>query len=296
MAKLSSLSPSTTQRVLLYGPPKTGKTEIAGALSSDFDLLWFDLEAGKDTLFKLPQSQQERINIISLPDTRGWPIAAETMLKVIKGIKVSICLEHGKVQCLACMKMGRPSEDVCLNEVRAGTIVVIDSLTQLSNSFIAHITKEQDEMYKMQTDDWGNLAKFVDMFLSYVQQLRCHIICITHDTTAELEDGKERVVPVMGSRNSSRNVAKYFDHVVYAQVVNGKHEFGSSTLYKNGITTGSRSGAVLEKQGKNPSLLDIMKGNVHTVTNIAPTPGQVAGNSLNSLRLKLGQANAPKST
>lgn len=290
MAKLSSLSPSTTQRVLLYGPPKTGKTEIAGALSSDFDLLWFDLEAGKDTLFKLPKEQQERINIISIPDTRGWPIAAETMLKVIKGQVCKICEEHGKVNCLPCMKLSKPIEEVCLATLPAGTIVVIDSGTQLSNSFIAHITKEQDELYKMQTDDWGNLAKFIDMFLSYLQQLKCHVILITHETTAELEDGKERVVPVMGSRNSSRNVAKYFDHVVYAQVKNGKHSFGSSTLYQNNITTGSRSGAVLEKL-TNPSLLDIMKGNVSLVNTASPTPATAAANSLNALRAKLG---APK--
>lgn len=288
MAKLSSLSPSTTRRVLVYGPPKTGKTEIVGALSTDFDLLWFDLEAGKDTLFKLPRAQQERINVISIPDTRGWPIAAETMLKVIKGLKCSICEEHGKVACLPCMKMGKPAEEVCLATLPPGTIVVIDSGTQLSNSFIAHITKEQDEMYKMQTDDWGNLAKFIDMFLSYLQQLKCHVILITHETTAELEDGKERVVPVMGSRNSSRNVAKYFDDVVYAQVKNGKHSFGSSTLYQNNITTGSRSGAVLEKL-TNPSLLDIMKGNVSQVISASPTPATVAVNSLNSLKVKLGQ-------
>lgn len=293
MAKLSSLSPSTTQRVLLYGPPKTGKTQIAGALSSDFDLLWFDLEAGKDTLFKLPKEQQERINIISIPDTRGWPIAAETMLKVVKGLKCSICEEHGKVTCLSCMKLSKPQEVVCLAELPAGTIVVIDSGTQLTSSFIAHITKEQDEMYKMQTDDWGHVAKFVDMFLSYLQQLKCHIILITHETEAELEDGKHRVVPVMGSRNSSRNVAKYFDHVVYSQILNGKHEFGSSTLYKNNITTGSRSGAVLEGTGKNPSLLDIMKGNVQLVNPPSPTPSQLAGNSLNSLKARLG---APKTT
>lgn len=292
MAKLSSLSPSTTRRVLVYGPPKTGKTEIVGALSAEFDLLWFDLEAGKDTLFKLPRAQQERINVISIPDTRGWPIAAETMLKVIKGLKCSICEEHGKVACLPCMKMGKPAEEVCLATLPPGTIVVIDSGTQLSNSFIAHITKEQDEMYRMQTDDWGNLAKFIDMFLSYLQQLKCHVILITHETTAELEDGKERVVPVMGSRNSSRNVAKYFDDVVYAQVKNGKHSFGSSTLYQNNITTGSRSGAVLEKL-TNPSLLDIMKGNVSQVISASPTPATAAVNSLNSLKVKLGAAKAP---
>ena len=36
-------------------------------LSKEFNLLWFDLENGVDTLLKLPQEQKERIEVVTLP-------------------------------------------------------------------------------------------------------------------------------------------------------------------------------------------------------------------------------------
>lgn len=285
MAKLSNTTPSGTQRVLVYGPPKTGKTELVGNLTTEFDLIYFGLENGHTTLYKLPREQQERIELINIPDSRSFPMAAETMLKVIKGGKHSICDEHGKVSCLQCMKMGAPVTEVHLgSHLPASTVVVVDSLTQLSTSFIASITKDMDDTYKLQTDDWGNLAKLVDIFLSHVQAAQYNIVCISHEIETDLEDGKTRVVPVSGSRNSSRNTAKYFDHVVYCEVKNGGHKFGSSTLYANNVVAGSRTGAKLESM-KEPSLLDIMKGNVQTIK--SPTPGQVALSSLNNVASQL---------
>ena len=298
MAKLSSTKPSGTQRVLVYGPPKVGKTQLVGALAEQFNLLWFDLENGHDTLYKFPHEWQERIELISIPDSRSTPMAAETMLKVIKGGEHSICEQHGKVFCMECMKHGRATTSVRLDSsLNENTIVVVDSLTQLSTSFIAHMTKDREDLYKMQTDDWGNLAKLVEIFLSHVQAAKFNIICISHETETELEDGKTRLVPVSGSRNSSRNTAKYFDHVVYCQVENGSHKFGSSTLYRNGVVTGSRTGASIEDM-VTPSLLDIMKGKV--ATQISPTPGQIAAGSLsalaNSLSAKVNPLNVLKTS
>ena len=45
--------PKRTHSILLYGPPKVGKTELAGTLAkiNDVDnIYWFDLENGADTL------------------------------------------------------------------------------------------------------------------------------------------------------------------------------------------------------------------------------------------------------
>jgi len=77
MAKLSQVAKSATHTVLVYGPPKVGKTELVGALSEEFNLLWFDLEKGAATLYKLPVEQQDKIELISLPDSRSYPIAIE---------------------------------------------------------------------------------------------------------------------------------------------------------------------------------------------------------------------------
>jgi len=257
--KLSQKSAVKSHRVLVFGPPKSGKTELAGSVAEAFKVIIFDLENGVDTLLKLPVAWQDRVEVISIPDTRGFPIAIETMLKVIKGGPVDICEAHGKVGCMMCKKDNLPSTHIELNTIGLDTIVIVDSLTQLTNSAIAHITKSQPEDYRLEYNDWANLGKLMDTFLSYVQQASFNIICISHETEVEMEDGKQKLVPTAGTKNFSRNTAKYFDEVVYCEVKNKKHIAASSTTYANNILTGSRTGNVLETQTGKASLVSIFQ-------------------------------------
>lgn len=257
--KLSDKPPVVARRILVYGPPKSGKTELVGKLAKYFHLLWCDLENGYTTLLKLPKDLQDKIELVSIPDSRVYPIAVETMLKIIKGDKVDVCEKHGKVNCLLCKKDNLPVTTVHLNALDNNTVVVVDSLTQFSNSCIANITKGQPEDYKLQLDDWGNLKYLIDKFLSQVQAANYSIVCITHEEEVEMEDGKKRIVPVSGSSKSSRNTAKYFDDVVYCEVKNRKHTFGSSTTYGTQTVTGSRAGIALETSAE-PDLYDLFVG------------------------------------
>ena len=250
--KLTQKAVSATHRVLIYGPPKTGKSELAGRLSEFKNLIWFDLENGYTTLLKLPEEWKERIEIISIPDTKSFPVAIETCLKVIRGGPVEICDEHGKVGCPICKKENKSTTKVELNSLNEDTVVVFDSLTQLTNSAIAHITKSQPDDYKLDYNDWGNLGKLMETFLSHIQQASYNVVCISHETEAELEDGKIKLVPVAGTRAFSRNTAKYFDHVVYAEVKNKKHNFYSSTTSASNLNTGSRTGISLESITDSP--------------------------------------------
>lgn len=266
--ELGIISP---QSVLVYGPPKTGKTELVGQLSSEFDLIWFDLENGSATLLKRPRAEQERIELISLPDSRSYPIAIETCLKVIKGGKCIIDNTNGKV--VPVKSAGKEYTELELNTLGPKTIVVFDSLTQLTNSAIAHITKDKPDDYKLAYDDWGNLGKLMDIFLSHVQQAKFHVVCISHETEAEMEDGKVKIVPTAGTRNFSRNTAKYFGHVVYAQVANKKHSFSSSTTSTLNVVVGSRTDVATEKMDS-ASLVPIFKSVA------SPTPGSIAAGKL----------------
>lgn len=277
MAKLSSVPRNPFQSALVYGPPKVGKTQLVSELSEQFNLLWFDLENGHATLFKLPQEQQERIELVCLPDSRSYPIAIETGLKAIRGNRGWIDDETGKwIADEKHLKADKQYTEVHLNALGRDWVVVFDSLTQLTNSAIANITKNQPDDYKLQFDDWGNLGKLMDVFLSHVQTAKFNVVCISHETEAELEDGKVKIVPTAGSRSFSRNSAKYFGHVIYCQVANKKHTFVSSTTGTLNIVTGSRTDVATEKMDK-PSLIPIFKGEVG---NAPQTNGQKAVSSL----------------
>lgn len=284
MAKLNTMKVSATHRVIVYGAPKTGKTELVGQLSEHYNLKWLDLENGHNTLFKLPVPWQERIDMIALPDTKSYPIAAETCLKVVKGAVV-ICNEHGKVSCMICKREEKETTGIDVTTMGVDDILVVDSLTQLSNSIISHITKNQPDDYKLNYDDWGNLAKLLDIFLSEIQQASYNVIVISHEQEVEGENKKKTLTPVGGTRNYSRNVAKFFDHVVYCERKNKKHVFASSTTYATNILTGSRTDVVME-EGDKPSLLAIFKPELYAKS-IGSTAKPTVGAKTNSILANL---------
>lgn len=281
MANLTSRAPSKTHRVLVFGAPKSGKTQLAGELASHYKILWFDLENGFETLLKLPKESQSNIELITLPDTKVYPIAIETMLKVITGNKVEICEAHGKVSCQVCKKLPDSQYSIVeLNSLNDEWVVVVDSLTQLSNSAMNHLTKNCDELYKPEWSDYRNQGQLLDKFLSQIQQAKFNVVCITHECETEMEDGKKKLVPVAGTTNFSRNTAKYFDHVVYSELKNKSHKFASSTTYANNVLTGSRSDVTLESS-QNPSLKQIFTE--HSTTSKPQTNGQIAVDSLKGM-------------
>lgn len=261
--KLTEVEGITPQHVMLFGPSFSGKTELVGRLAEHFNLLWFDLEKGRSVLFKLPQAYKDRIDIIALPDSAGYPIAAETVPKVLKtaetGKAVEICSLHGKVSCGICRRDPSARFDtVNLAALGLDTIVVFDSGSQFTNSLLANITRAQAEDYKLRLDDWGALKFFVEKNMSRVQVAPYHTVWISHDEEVEMVDKKKKIVPVMGSAKSSRNIARYFDHVIYCQVKNREHVSASATTYMTNILTGSRTDVKVE-DSETPSLLPIFK-------------------------------------
>jgi len=241
--KLSTLKANlpVVQRLVIYGPPKSGKTQLVSQLAEHFRLKWFDLENGMSPLMKLPLDWQERIDIAKIPDSKDLPIAVETMLKVVSGAKGTVCARHGKWNCALCGKDASQIPlltDVWLNSLGPRDIVVVDSLTQLATSAMNWVMRGKSDEAKPERDEWGSLKFIMEKFLTNIQQAKYNLICITHEDEVEMVDGRDKLVPVSGSRNTSRNTAKYFDHVVYCNVANKKHAFGSATTYAASVLSG----------------------------------------------------------
>jgi DNA replicative helicase MCM subunit Mcm2 (Cdc46/Mcm family) len=255
--KLSQTTVNRAIHILLYGGPKVGKSELAGELANHgFKLHWFDLENGSITLVRsIPEEYQESVNLFKIPDTKDFPIAIETILKVIKPGKHRLCDQHGKVECPLCKPKALTDETITFSEfdnqsLGPKDIVVFDSLTQLSNSAMNHIGKGKDDTWKPEWENYRAQGQMLERFLSSIQNAPYHVIVITHEAGLEVREGdkEEKIIPVGGTRNFARTVAKYFDEVVYMEVKNKIHRAASSTTYSLNVLTGSRSRTAVEEQ------------------------------------------------
>lgn len=261
--KLTDYVPAMARKILVYGPPKTGKTELVAGLAARKKLWWFDLEDGIKTLVnnpRIPQSSFANIEVFKIPDTQIFPIAARTLLKVIKGKAVAICHLHGAVGCPICAKDSRPTSDIDLSTFTNDDVLVIDSVSQLAASAMNDIQRkviEADQFDKKPDwDDYFNQGRIMDRIFSILQQAPYNVVAISHEQMVEMEDGNKKLVPIGGTSQFSKVFAKYFDDVCYTEIVNKTHRVGSSSTYKNNVISGSRSGKELEKM-KTPNLLEL---------------------------------------
>jgi hypothetical protein len=262
--KLSEYKAKPVHRVLIYGPPKSGKTAVVGKLAEHYNLLWFDLEDGVKTLLnpelKIPPAALDHVTLVQLPDTKDYPIAAETLYKVVDWKPISICEEHGKVNCTICKQKSAPFVELDFSKMDDSWIIVVDSLTQLSNSVMNMILRARGlTSYdaKPEWDDYAKQGAWLDRWLSILQNCPFNVVVISHEMGIEMEDGKEKLTAVGGTRNFSRNLPRYFDHVAYAELKAKKHVLGSSTTYGVNVVTGSRTGAKTEVSVDGNPLLEI---------------------------------------
>jgi len=244
-------------KLLVYGPPKSGKTALVGKLAEHFTLHWIDLENGIKTLLNpamLKPEFRKNVNVINVPDTRFLPVGITTVLDIFRGGEKKICYDHGKVACPLCAK--RPEarwSTIDLSKFTDKDILVIDSLSQLSSSALnkvtlAQIVKPGGEEYKASWDDYAAQGALINQLLSVIQALDIHVAVISHEVDVEKADNKEKLVPVGGTRNASKLSAKYFDEVVYCTVMNRRHRAYNSSVFDPTIVTGGRYGVKLDDQ------------------------------------------------
>lgn len=256
------------EHAIVYGEPKAGKTVLAALLAEFFHVLWLDGDKGlTGARNALHPEMQKRLHVIKIPDDTDYPIMAPTILRIITGRRVEICIQHAVVDCSICKSANQLIVPVELNKLPKNWVVVMDSQTQFYASVLAYAYYKDSKKaigtgvpndYKGDFDYRGYAYQMCDKFGNYMKDLKCQWVSISHEIENDMEDGTKKLTPVAGSRNISSQYGKWFGSMIYAKKVNNKHNFMSSSLYSAGVQTGSRSGVALEKQAI-PSLLHIFR-------------------------------------
>lgn len=266
--KYRDLARRKVQHICIFGDPKSGKSELAMSVATlPFvkKVIWVSMDNGHEVISKLPLEAQDKVDIIVLPDTKEFPVAIDTCLKMVSGAPISICDAHGQVACSVCKRAVTPSNpnptwtNVTLRDEPITTVIVFDHISQLADSAMNFILKGKKDDYFPEWEHFRLQGTLMGKFLMNIQQAPYNCICLSHVCETEMEDGSKKLVPLVGTVPFSRNTGKYFDHIVYCRVANKKHAFGSATTYVASVLTGSRSDVAVEEEkvveGKRASLL-----------------------------------------
>lgn len=253
---LDEYSPSAVRKILVYGPPKSGKTALVGKLAARKKLWWFDGEDGVKTLLNpqmLDPRHRANVNVFRIPDTQHFPVFISTILRVLKGGEQKICHKHGVAACPSCAKDPLAQHSVInVDTFGPDDVLVLDSVSQLAASCMHFICsaaiKAGKDDYKPDWEDYRKQGFLLDRVFSILQAAPYHVVCISHEQLVEMEDGRKKLVPIGGTSNFSKTFAKYFDDVAYCDKVNNKHVAYSSSTYSNNIITGSRAGVAIEQK------------------------------------------------
>ena len=246
--KLSEVSTHSAVKILIFGAPKTGKTSLAGTLAKKYKLHYLDLESGVKTLLNpliLSPEYRNNINVINIPDSRSYPIAVDTLRTIFKGSLTRICDAHGKVNCPVCAKNNASFSEIDLSKFTKEDVLVIDSLSQLALSamnrgIIKELQKPEGDEYRKTFSDYAMQGGIMEHFLSIIQVLNINVVGIAHEIESENLEGREKIVPMMGTRNFSLTASKFFDTIIYTTIVNKQHKAFSNTTHSPTIISGSR--------------------------------------------------------
>lgn len=251
--------------ILVYGPPKSGKTELVATairIPEIARVFWFDIENGIETILGmgLTDEEMEKVTVIKIPDTRDKPEAIATMLKAFSSkIPVTICEQHGTINCVDCKKAGKNAITWLISSLTHNDLVVIDSGSQLADSAMAALCLGKDDMFKPGWDEYGIQGKWLGDILSVIQAAtNTNFVVITHEMCIENDEKKDVFYPLMGTKAFCMKVGKYFGTVVYVHKKLNKHVAGSSSTYLGDRITGSRVRAVIEKKDQKPDMRTIL--------------------------------------
>lgn len=259
--------PPGTWSLLIYGPPKMGKTRLAATIAKVpyiQKIAFFDLENGYETLVTmvkdglLTDEQAKKITIYAIPDTVQVPMAFETIMKCLTVRQEHIICElHGKISCVDCaIKNEKGQVDKLTGQVfdirtfGKEDVVILDTASQLAHSTLSYYLLGKPAGYKAGWDEYGPQGRDLNNALCIVQRARTNFIVTAHELGIEFKENDEeheKIYPLIGTKNFSRTAAKYFSHVAYMHKHLGLHKGGTSSTYREDLVTGSRGGWKLEQ-------------------------------------------------
>ena len=298
-----SLAVPNNHSILIYGDPKSGKTRLAATVAKIPQVrrvFFFDGENGSDTLLSMvrkgvfTEEEAAKIVLFKVSDTPDKPYFIETILRSFfpkqgKTVGVQICAVHGRADCPICIAAKVAEDQWTRFDIQGlghNDWVVIDTGSQLAQSAMESMTKGWGYDQKPSFDEYGGQGRMLSDIMTLIQSAPTNFIMVTHQCVlkeatyteeATTSTGKAttkqasltndvKFYPLVGTKNFSLNVAKYFGTVIYTDQRLKKHVAGSGSTYNSDMITGSRIDILIEKAESADLSLVLPQAGLYPVT------------------------------
>lgn len=214
-------------KLLIYGPPKAGKTTsaITGLLNAGLKVLYLNLETNTDGLME--HADNPNLIVMQLTERAGSQYKAINAM--LKTSIIPICSAHNMYECPTCDPKNVAGFWGASLRAPKGAVVVIDTVTQILLSIRNAIVAENPQ-YESFTIDTGKNAKVdTSLYTMFARKLEAIIgelvtqpypmlfLAHSHNTKNIFEsDASDSFVPLLGSGTSSAslNLARNFAAVI----------------------------------------------------------------------------------
>ena len=239
-------------RDLIYGHPKTRKTYWAlCAAYANMNVVLFDGDDGAHIVNLIEPEFRDRITVLDLRDTVNNPVFAKFVVRLLNDQSPFIWDENEK-RTTANPNTEHYNMFVNPQALTANTVLIFDSWTALNQSVILNYAREQSidlsDAEKTDWDGYGFQSRLLNLILSKLKTLNCHVIVVAHETTYEKRDtsGKkiisQKIQPVSSSGPHAQTLGMHFsDMLRFEWIAKGnlkinayaaKDEQGGSRLIK----------------------------------------------------------------
>ncbi len=242
-----SANNSTGNSLVLYGAPKTGKTQLIGKLAEvGWKIKILDFDCGIKTLVNsVPKQYHNNIEFLSVSSTKLVPRALEVALTAFTKTGPSyFCTEHQVNKCKYCNMPNAEAFEWDYTP-RSDTIYVLDSMTALTNALVFHYGgpgKDDDESFRLEFKEWAFVTGRCTQILANIKNSGCNTIITAHAEIQVDDLARTTISPFAGTSKFSAKWAGDFDHIVYTEIKAAKDYGVYSMPPRAGIQVGTRSG------------------------------------------------------
>jgi len=274
-------------KVILYGAPFTGKTTAAAMLAKDRRIQIIDVDRNAGALIhSIPEEYHSNIDIVPMPDSLDNPVFG-LLLEFLTGQRMDYNPLDGKklsVKYRGVVANVQPK----LPEIKppeTSDIIILDSGTSITESLINYVranrnrsaNEEKLDELQLSERDWGLVSGYMAKLTKVLASIPYHVILICHELIVTMPDGTTKIAPMLGSRNTSRNMAKDFSAVVHMSIEGTQFKSTSSQRSNSKIVVGSRSNIFMENGRK---LIDYFNGSVEKIQATNPSVKDAEKNPL----------------